>query len=73
MLGILRSGQQQDVRVNLRAPKRLIPVHINNRPPSYFITAGLVFTPVTVPFLKSEYGKVCRRGRRAWQVGTLYI
>ena len=26
-------------------------------PPSYFIVAGLVFTPATVPYLRSEYGK----------------
>lgn len=25
--------------------------------PSYFIHAGLVFTQVTVPYLRSEYGK----------------
>jgi hypothetical protein len=24
---------------------------------SYFIVAGLVFTPATVPYLRSEYGK----------------
>lgn len=35
----------------------MIPVHINNNPPSYYIIAGLVFTPVTVPYLRSEYGK----------------
>lgn len=40
-------------------------------PPSYFIVAGLVFTPATVPYLRSEYGKeydfdapVSWRGRR---------
>jgi hypothetical protein len=26
-------------------------------PCSYFIVAGLVFTPATVPYLRSEYGK----------------
>jgi hypothetical protein len=26
-------------------------------PRSYFIVAGLVFTPATVPYLRSEYGK----------------
>ncbi len=39
---------------------RLVPFHTNGKPPSYFIIAGLVFTPVTVPYLKSEYGKVRR-------------
>lgn len=32
-------------------------MHIQGRPPSYFILAGLVFTPVCVPYLRSEYGK----------------
>ena len=42
-----------------QAPVKLVPyvVPLGN-PPSYFIVAGLVFTTVTVPYLKSEYGKV---------------
>ncbi|GAB4815905.1 hypothetical protein N2152v2_002951 [Parachlorella kessleri] len=56
-LSLLRGGEPLEVTVSLKGARRLIPVHINNRPPSYFIVAGLVFTPVTVPFLKSEYGK----------------
>ncbi|KDD74963.1 hypothetical protein H632_c960p1 [Helicosporidium sp. ATCC 50920] len=43
--------------LQLQAFSRLIPVHIDNRPPSYFIYGGLVFTPATVPLLRSEYGK----------------
>jgi hypothetical protein len=31
--------------------------HVQGAPPSYFIVAGLVFTPATVPYLRSEYGK----------------
>jgi hypothetical protein len=38
-------------------PKRLIPVHTGGAPPSYYIVAGFVFTPVCVPYLRSEYGK----------------
>lgn len=57
---LLRDGKELQLSVCLRGPKRLVPVHIDNRPPSYFIIAGLVFTPVTIPFLKSEYGKVRR-------------
>ena len=52
--------------VALRSPRRLIPVHNNNKRPSYFIYAGLVFTPVSVPLLRSEYGKV---GGRGWMGG----
>ena len=36
---------------------RLVPVHIQEKPPSYLIIGGLVFTCCTVPYLKSEYGK----------------
>lgn len=45
------------VSVELRPAKKLVPVHIEGRPPSYFIAAGLVFTPVVEPFLASEYGQ----------------
>ena len=34
-----------------------MPYHTKGKPPSYFIVAGLVFTAVTVPYLRSEYGK----------------
>jgi hypothetical protein len=43
-LSLLRGGEALEVTVALKGPKRLIPVHINNRPPTYFIFAGLVFT-----------------------------
>lgn len=36
---------------------RLVPFHGSGEPPSYFVFAGLVFTPCTVPYLKSEFGK----------------
>ena len=36
-----------------QAPQRLIPFHTRGLPPPYFIIAGLVFTPVSVPYLKS--------------------
>lgn len=54
---ILRDGSCLHRSVPLRMPRRLVPIHINERPPSYFILAGLVFTPLTVPYLRSEYGK----------------
>ncbi|GBG68361.1 hypothetical protein CBR_g2905 [Chara braunii] len=55
-LCVLRDGKQSAVTVPLRVPTRLVPVHIAGKLPSYFIVAGLVFTPVTQPFLESEYG-----------------
>lgn len=40
-LRILHEGQVQEVSVQLRSPRRLIPVHINNAPPSYYILGGV--------------------------------
>lgn len=56
-LEVLHKGETKTVTVVLQAPVRLIPFHTKGKPPSYFIMAGLVFTPVTVPYLRSEYGK----------------
>eukprot|EP00887_Chlorella_sp_A99_P000136 scaffold16.g136.t1 len=56
-LRVLHDGKEEEVEVMLQGSTRLIPVHINNRPPSYYIFGGLVFSPVTVPLLRSEYGK----------------
>ncbi|GAQ91114.1 HrtA/DegP protease [Klebsormidium nitens] len=55
-LRVSRQGEEVDVDVRLRIPKRLVPVHIFGKNPSYFIIAGLVFTPVCQPYLESEYG-----------------
>ncbi|KAI6700652.1 hypothetical protein NL676_014976 [Syzygium grande] len=43
--------------IKLATHKRLIPAHISGKPPSYYIIAGFVFTAVSVPYLRSEYGK----------------
>ena len=39
-LRILHNGEVKEVSVRLRSPRRLIPVHINNAPPSYYILGG---------------------------------
>ncbi|KAH1131250.1 hypothetical protein J1N35_002628 [Gossypium stocksii] len=36
--------------------RRLIPAHNEGSQPSYYIIAGFVFTTVSVPYLRSEYG-----------------
>ncbi|KAL5544254.1 hypothetical protein UlMin_008038 [Ulmus minor] len=54
---VLRNGQILNFDINLLTHKRLVPAHIRGRPPSYYIIAGLVFTTVSVPYLRSEYGK----------------
>ncbi|KAA6422597.1 MAG: protease Do-like 9-like [Trebouxia sp. A1-2] len=57
VLRVLSSGKAESMTVKLAQPVRLIPVHTKGRPPSYFIIAGLVFGQVSVPYLRSEYGK----------------
>ena len=48
---VLQQGVERKLRVSLRSPHRLIPVHIQGRPPPYFILGGLVFTQVVFGFL----------------------
>ena len=56
-LKVLRGGAVKSVTVELSKSRRLVPVHLKGAPPQYFIFAGLIFTQVCVPYLKSEYGK----------------
>lgn len=42
--------------LRLSRPGTLIPPHLSNRDPSYFLVSGLVFTVVNEPYLVSEYG-----------------
>ncbi|KAJ6833636.1 putative protease Do-like 9 [Iris pallida] len=57
MLKVLRKSQILEFNIKLATHKRLIPAHIKGRPPSYYIVAGFVFTAISVPYLRSEYGK----------------
>ncbi|MCL7049242.1 hypothetical protein MKW94_002838, partial [Papaver nudicaule] len=54
---VLRNSKILVFKVQLATHKRLIQAHIKGKPPSYFIVAGFVFTTVSVPYLRSEYGK----------------
>lgn len=56
-LRVWSQRREKSVDVTLTALRRLIPVHTEGQPPSYYIFAGLVFTTVCVPYLRSEYGK----------------
>ena len=53
-LSVLRDGKPREVGMELKAHKKLVPVHTGGRNPSYYIVAGLVFTNVTLPYLKAE-------------------
>lgn len=54
-LTILRDGSIAHFDVKLDPLRFLVPIHQFDRLPSYFIFAGLVFTPLTQPYLH-EYG-----------------
>ncbi|CAN7136274.1 unnamed protein product [Brassica rapa subsp. narinosa] len=57
LVKILRNKEILEFNIKLAIHKKLIPGHIGGKPPSYFIVAGFVFTTVSVPYLRSEYGK----------------
>ncbi|KAI4346494.1 hypothetical protein L6164_007385 [Bauhinia variegata] len=57
LVKVLRNSEILEFNIKLATHKRLIPAHINGKPPSYYIIAGFVFTSVSVPYLRSEYGK----------------
>ncbi|KAK9669404.1 hypothetical protein RND81_13G127200 [Saponaria officinalis] len=54
---VLRDSVIHKFNIKLGTHRRLIPAHSKGRPPSYYIIAGFVFTTVSVPYLRSEYGK----------------
>ncbi|XP_068665914.1 protease Do-like 10, mitochondrial [Aristolochia californica] len=53
---ILRDGVEHEVSITLRPLQALVPVHQFDKLPSYYIFAGLVFVPLTQPYLH-EYGE----------------
>ncbi|CAI0455429.1 unnamed protein product [Linum tenue] len=57
LVKVLRDSKVLEFKIKLQPHKRLIPAHINGKPPSYYIVAGFVFSAVSVPYLRSEYGK----------------
>ncbi|KAL1819502.1 hypothetical protein ACET3Z_014371 [Daucus carota] len=57
LVKILRNSETLEFDIKLATHTRLIPAHIKGKPPSYYIVAGFVFSAVSVPYLRSEYGK----------------
>eukprot|EP00250_Pteridium_aquilinum_P009106 c18445_g1_i1 orf=494-1936(+) len=53
---ILRESVVKTFNIKLAAHKHLIPRHTNGRAPSYYIIGGIVFTCVSVLYLRSEFG-----------------
>ena len=42
----MTAGKARKAKVKLQVPARMVPVHIQGRPPPFFILGGLVFTQV---------------------------
>ncbi|PKU70486.1 protease Do-like 9 isoform X1 [Dendrobium catenatum] len=57
LIKVLRNAKVHEFNIRLATHKKLVPAHIKGRPPSYYIIAGFVFTAISVPYLRSEYGK----------------
>ncbi|KAJ0972217.1 hypothetical protein J5N97_020176 [Dioscorea zingiberensis] len=55
-LTVLREGVEHEFNITLRPLQALAPVHQFDKLPSYYILAGLVFVPLTQPYLH-EYGE----------------
>ncbi|KDP31134.1 hypothetical protein JCGZ_11510 [Jatropha curcas] len=56
-ISVLRNSETLNFDIKLSTHRRLVPPHVKGRPPSYYIIAGFVFSTVSVPYLRSEYGK----------------
>ena len=61
---VLRAGQVLDLHYQVQARRPLVPVlHGVDCVPSYFIVGGLVFVPLSIPFLEHAYGgEACQHG-----------
>ncbi|XP_048444466.1 protease Do-like 10, mitochondrial [Pyrus x bretschneideri] len=53
---VLRDGEEYEFSIALQPLQPLVPVHQFDKLPSYYIFAGLVFVPLTQPYLH-EYGE----------------
>jgi len=54
---ILRDGKEKNVKVKIVKKQHLVPRHLYDKRPSYYLIAGLCFTVLSEDYLKSEYGK----------------
>lgn len=55
-LKVLRDGEIQDFNVDLQPMDALVPVQLYDHMPSYYMFGGLVFMPLSQPYLH-EYGE----------------
>jgi S1-C subfamily serine protease len=53
---IFRKGEKMELTIPLGPRQRLVPLHLHDKPPSYFVFGGLVFTVLSRQYLAHEYG-----------------
>ena len=59
---VWRDGASLDVSFAVQRPRPLVPIlHTVDATPSYYIVGGLVFLPLSVPFLEHGYGSSWRK------------
>ncbi|CAH8257047.1 unnamed protein product [Arabidopsis lyrata] len=51
LLKVLREGKEYEFSISLKPVPRLVPMHQFDKPPSYYIFGGLVFVPLTKPYI----------------------
>merc|ERR1719334_2014279 len=56
-LAVLRDGERMHISVELSSFESLVPAVLYNRAVTYYIFGGLVFVPLSVPYLRAEYGR----------------
>lgn len=56
VLDVWREEKEVQLTVQLMRPRLLVPLHLANADPSFFVVAGIIFTVCSEPYLLSEYG-----------------
>lgn len=56
VLDVWREGLEVQLTIQLMQPRLLVPLHLANKDPSFFVVAGIIFTVCSEPYLLSEYG-----------------
>mmetsp|Transcript_5326 Transcript_5326/g.12968 ORF Transcript_5326/g.12968 Transcript_5326/m.12968 type:complete len:684 (-) Transcript_5326:163-2214(-) len=65
---LIRNGERIEETIELQLPPQLVPWYMYDKYPSYLVYCGLVFTPLSVPYLMAEFG---HRWQRYAPVGLL--
>ena len=56
VLDVWRQEGKVQLTVQLMRPRLLVPLHLTNADPSFFVVGGIIFTVLSEPYLLSEYG-----------------